>query len=430
MTSNSISASSRSQRARSDKSSTETSRSTRSSAYDENFEHHLRLNGIFPEGYEYPDDRSTPEPTNLDSIHQALLCARASLSPTCFSESAFRDFKRKNKTKSEGTVIRSVVPIIAGNAHIPNEGHLPFTNLDSLTKEATVRAVPDYFDGAHPEALDRQVSQDLSQMIIPTKHSGVPTAPNFFLEVKASKGSADVDLRQACLDGAYGARAMNALRSYKGPELAHDRSAYTYSSTYHDGTLKLYAHHVEAPHKSGGRPAYHMTKLRGFDMTDNRDTFVAGASAFRNVRDLAKQHRDVLIQAANARTVSKAAVASGEALSEACGEPTERVDSIRSSQSTKWQDACDELGIQTAGDDHSPSFQDNAPGNVPGDVSTDYDSHDPSQRSLEPDGPPISSVPGVKPSCSDIKGCLKRLGPALGVDSSRRDRCPSKGRIR
>ncbi|KAB5536157.1 hypothetical protein GE09DRAFT_342160 [Coniochaeta sp. 2T2.1] len=42
-----------------------------------------------------------------------------------------------------------------------------------------------------------------------------------------------------------------------------------------------------------------MTKLRGFDITDSRETFVQGATAFRNARDLAQRHRDRFIQAAN-----------------------------------------------------------------------------------------------------------------------------------
>ncbi|KAK3304837.1 uncharacterized protein B0T15DRAFT_399986, partial [Chaetomium strumarium] len=86
-------------------------------------------------------------------------------------------------------------------------------------------------------------------------------------------------------------------------EPAFDGNAYTYSSTYHagTGTLQLYAHHVTPPTALGGRPEYHMTKLRGFDMTDSRETFVQGATAFRNARDLAQRHRDRFIQAANAQ---------------------------------------------------------------------------------------------------------------------------------
>lgn len=52
-----------------------------------------------------------------------------------------------------------------------------------------------------------------------------------------------------------------------------------------------------------------MTQLRGFTMTDTRETFVEGATAFRNLRDLAKQHRDTFIEDANARYQAEIAAA-------------------------------------------------------------------------------------------------------------------------
>ncbi|KAH8783453.1 hypothetical protein F5883DRAFT_360602, partial [Diaporthe sp. PMI_573] len=119
----------------------------------------------------------------------------------------------------------------------------------------------------------------------------VPVAPNFFLKAKGPNGSAAVARQQACYDGAYGARAMHS----------YDGNARTYSSTYHagTGTLQLYAHHVTGPTTPGGRPEYHMTQLRTFGMTDTRDAFVEGATAFRNLRDRAREHRDGFIAAAN-----------------------------------------------------------------------------------------------------------------------------------
>ncbi|POR39177.1 Uncharacterized protein TPAR_00623, partial [Tolypocladium paradoxum] len=92
-----------------------------------------------------------------------------------------------------------------------------------------------------------------------------------------------------------------SLQNYGGTTPTYDGNAYTYSSTYQDGTLKLYAHHIAAPITPGGLPEYHMTKLRGFDMTDSRETFVEGATAFRNARELAQRHRDSFIQIANAK---------------------------------------------------------------------------------------------------------------------------------
>ncbi|KAK4186402.1 hypothetical protein QBC35DRAFT_270291 [Podospora australis] len=291
-------ASDSSRRTKSTKATTISSKAIRSSAYDDDFEQHLTDRNI----YLPLRNNQAPKP-NLDDTRLLLSASRPSLSPSRFDDSRFEDFLQKNETKSEGTVMRNVIPIITGNASIPNEGNLPFTNFKSLTEGLTVNAVPDFFDGAPPGDVDRSVREDLSQMIVPTKHADVPVAPNFFLEAKAPRGGADVARRQACYDGAYGARAMHSLQSYGEEEPVYDSNAYTYTTTYHagTGTLQLYAHHITPPTAPGGRPEYHMTKLRGFDMTDSRETFVQGATAFRNARDVAQRHRDKFIQAANAR---------------------------------------------------------------------------------------------------------------------------------
>lgn len=107
--------------------------------------------------------------------------------------------------------------------------------------------------------------------------------------------------RQACYDGGYGARATHALQNYGNKEPTYDGNAYTFSSTYHAGTLKLYAHHVTPPTAPGGRHEYHMTQVDGWQMTGNIETFRRGATAFRNARDVAQRHRNRFIEAANAR---------------------------------------------------------------------------------------------------------------------------------
>lgn len=168
--------------------------------------------------------------------------------------------------------------------------------------------MPDSFDGAKASDLHSVVRRELNELVIPTKHANVPIIPNFFLEAKGPSGSVSVAEKQACYDGAHGARAMHALQNYKLAEPTYDGNAYTYSSTYHDGTLKLYAHHVTAPTMAEERPEYHMTQIDGWQMTGSIDSFRRGATAFRNARDSAKRHRDSFIQAANARTVKALAV--------------------------------------------------------------------------------------------------------------------------
>ncbi|KAL2176560.1 uncharacterized protein P884DRAFT_260578 [Thermothelomyces heterothallicus CBS 202.75] len=286
------------QRTKSTKSTKATDVSSRtkpSSAYDKNFEQHLNDNNVYLHGRK-------SKPNNKVDLYKS----RPSLSPSKFSDSAFEHFQDEHDHLcSKGDVIRRIIPVISGSANIHNSGEVLFNNLESITDGTTGDVKPDFYDGAHFGDIDAAVRNDLNSLIIPSKTNAArrPAAPNFFLEAKAPWGGADVAKRQAGLDGAIGARAMHALQNYGEEEPAFDGNAYTYSSTYHagTGTLKLYAHHVTPPTAPGGRPEYHMTQVDGWDLTGNIDSFRRGATAFRNARDFAKEHRDRFIQAANAR---------------------------------------------------------------------------------------------------------------------------------
>ncbi|KAM3429618.1 hypothetical protein MY4824_008140 [Beauveria thailandica] len=302
-----------SRRTQSTKATTVSSRAKRSSAYDKDFEQNLIDHGIYPEGFEHTDGRLTPKPNNLDDIITGLSHPRASLSPSQFSTSAFKSFKLANsRVISEGKVMADILPIIRGNTNIPNKGNLPFANLDSITDGITVNAVPDLYDGSHSTELHKTVRQDLGKTVIPTSNGRAPVAPNFFVEAKAPRGGADVAKRQACLDGAVGARAMHSLQNYGEDEPVYDGNAHTYSSTYHNGQLMLYAHHLTAPTADGERPEYHMTQIDTWGMTGNIETFRRGAAAFRNARELARGQRERLIQTANARMSQAQEVATEE----------------------------------------------------------------------------------------------------------------------
>jgi hypothetical protein len=271
------------------------SRTKPSSAYGKDFEQHLNDNNVYLHG------RKSKPNNNLDLHHP-----RQSLSPSKFSDGAFECFQDEHDDLgSEGDVMRKLVPVIAGSAKIPNSGEVLFNNLESITDGATVDVKPDFYDGAPLGDIDVAVRNGLNNLIIPSNTNAArrPAAPNFFLEAKAPWGAADIAKRQAGLDGAIGARAMHNLQNYGEEEPGFDGNAYTISSTYHagTGTLQLYAHHATPPAAPGGRPEYHMSQIKAFAMTSDRDTFVQGATAFRNARDLAQRDRDRFIQAANAR---------------------------------------------------------------------------------------------------------------------------------
>ncbi|QVM08520.1 hypothetical protein D8B26_003209 [Coccidioides posadasii str. Silveira] len=210
-----------------------------------------------------------------------------------------------------------------------------FGNLAYLTNGTLSQAKPDHFYGARPEQLDRQIRKDLSNQIIPSTQDDLATAPNFFLEAKGPDGSLAVATRQACYYGALGARGMHSLQMYRQDKLIYDNNAYTITSTYHGGQLKLYATHLAEPRGPGCRPEYIMTQLGSFSLTDTYDTFRQGLAAYRNARDWTKEMRDEFIAVAN-KQLSDAQSQHQTASSVAVSQDS---DASTMSDETEYQDA-------------------------------------------------------------------------------------------
>ncbi|KAK2600327.1 hypothetical protein QQS21_004968 [Conoideocrella luteorostrata] len=302
----SASQSSRSRRTRStDPASTlptsATTKTKKSTPYNRDFDLHLTEHLVHPV-------YSSQEP-DLGEVMAAMAVPRPSLSPSKFSGDAFRAFRESDaRAKDEDDVLANVIPTILGPSHSSHycSRNTVFANLEPLTDDTIVAAKPDIYYGAYPEQLVRPARNELASHIVPSTMEDKPMAPNFFLEAKGPDGHAAVATRQARYDGAIGSRAMHSLQNYGAEEPEYDGKPYTLSSVYHDGHLKMYAHHVTAPNEEG-RPEYHMTQLDTWGMIGNIDSFRRGATALRNARDLAKQHRDNFIQAANARATEEIA---------------------------------------------------------------------------------------------------------------------------
>ncbi|KAL9127755.1 MAG: hypothetical protein Q9175_007672 [Cornicularia normoerica] len=284
--------------------SANTTNTASTSPYNRNFQQNLIDGGVYPDRYKYPDGRVSQRPANWEEINQNLAQPRPSLSPSRFSDEDFEEFQQADADASkEKQVTTSVIPIVEGDIGDAKcvSGGIPFTNLDPLTDGTLVPGNPDIYYGARPEQLDRRVRNELRGHIIPSTQDDLPMAPNFFLAAKGPDGSAAVAKRQACYDGALGARGMDSLQSYGQENTSHITNAYTISSIYHDGTLKMYTSHPSPPTNPGSRPEYHMRQLNGWVMTGHIETFRQGATYYRNGRDWAKQQRDEAIRRANER---------------------------------------------------------------------------------------------------------------------------------
>jgi hypothetical protein len=173
-----------------------------------------------------------------------------------------------------------------------------------MTDRTTTNLRLDYYKGSSPSKLDPRVRAlaELGPYIVPLKYTSEPLLPNNFVEVKGPLGDAAVLQRQAMQGASHGARGMLTIQSYGEDKYVYDNNAYTIASTYNSGasTLKMYTMHPTEPTKPTGYPKYHMNQLRGFNLTDNIDSFREGATWFRNARVWAKEQRDATIAHANA----------------------------------------------------------------------------------------------------------------------------------
>lgn len=284
---------------------TTTSKTKKTSPYDPNFEQNLIDNGIYPDDYDFPDGRDPPRPDNENEILERLRQPRPSLSPSQFSDKAFRIFKQtSSRALHEDDVMATGFPVIQGNACIPSARNMAFGNLKPLTDGNLVDAKPDFYDGALPAQIDRRIRGELSASIIPSTMRQAPVLPNFFTDVKGPDGSAAVAKRQACYDGALSARGIRELQSFgTDATIAYDNNAYTITSTYHDGQLKMYTTHPNPLTDSESLTEYHMSQLGGWALTGSGGQFREGARAFRNARDWAKEQRNELIATANGKVI-------------------------------------------------------------------------------------------------------------------------------
>lgn len=283
---------------------TQNTKTTSSGPYSLNFQQKLIDNDVYPEEYEYPDGRVPPEPDNLKEINEILTQSRSSLSPSRFPSEKFKEFKRAvAHVSKENKATNTVIPIIQGKITDNKcvEGDVLFTNLTPLTDDELTAAKPDLYYGARPEQLSRRVRDELSGHIIPSTQDDLPIVPNFFLVAKGPNGTAAVAKKQACYDGALGARGIHSLQSYGEGQSVYDNKAYTITSIYSDGVLKMYTTHPIHPTSPGGRPTYCMNQLGAYAMTHNQETFRQGATAYRNARDWTREQRDEAIERANKR---------------------------------------------------------------------------------------------------------------------------------
>ncbi|KAL9617721.1 MAG: hypothetical protein Q9160_007495 [Pyrenula sp. 1 TL-2023] len=272
---------------------------TKSTPYNGDFVQKMADIGV------YHHNRAS-KPLNLQEIRDYLAQPHRLMSASELAKADFEKFTAQcEEAAHEPSGIVGLIQVIAGEGiakHYHSMSDVIYNNSRQFARGIAC-AKPDFCDGARPDDIHRHVRDELDRIIIPSNNTHYLAAPNFFLEGKGISGRVDVAKRQACHDGAIGARAMHALQNYKLDDPVYDGKARSFACTLQKGSglFQLYVTHLTPPKTDNGHPEYHMTLVVAHVMIGNLTGFRDAIVAFQDARDLARSYRDESIQAANER---------------------------------------------------------------------------------------------------------------------------------
>ncbi|KAI4256425.1 MAG: hypothetical protein L6R42_006237 [Xanthoria sp. 1 TBL-2021] len=264
-----------------DATSVGSTKSDRVTAYSNSFPQILQDRGIYPNG----DLSMLADWEEL----QRERSVRPSLAPSQCSDGEIEDVIEANaNAATEPDIERDVVPAIIGRRdRLPHSGNVSWTNMTSMTESLTVAPQPDLYYGTRVGDIPKPVRDSIGHLIIPSTVPNAPATPHFILENKGPAGSLEVVRRQAAHSAAAAARGAIALESlgvddpvYHNKALAH---AWTYTSS--SGDLTQYALRVSRPEPGSSQPGYHLTHVKTHHITETKEQFRKGVSAFRHCRD-------------------------------------------------------------------------------------------------------------------------------------------------
>lgn len=161
------------------------------------------------------------------------------------------------------------------------------------------------YDGELPESISSVARKKLESLISPSSISHYPILTNFCLEAKSCNGQAYVGRLQACHDSALGARAMHAMQRYASPlRTGIEHTARSFACAFHDGSLRMFATHLEHSANPSITFDYRKTQLGSFSLTHNHERRIEGIGAFRNLRELAHSMRKEVVAQVNLMVAS------------------------------------------------------------------------------------------------------------------------------
>lgn len=275
---------------------------TTTGAYSANFEQVMNdQNMIF-----FRRNKVAEPPQNYDEIKKKLVEER----PQDPEHPAHAVLDDLGDTPTHNDLVNCMLPILhEKKLQGPQNRQFTVMKPGDIIDANVKRFAPDYYEGAKANTVDKDLKKNLRTSIVPSNHNEDPIVPNFFLEFVTESRDAVVTRRQAGIDGVLGARCMNSLQNYprqmadKGPpppEWEFDGNAYSFGLTYRPRDLTIYSVHMTPPEPGDNMPGYRIAQIEIYSMV-SEESYHRAISAYRNIRDLAKEYRDGIVTKANSR---------------------------------------------------------------------------------------------------------------------------------
>ncbi|KAB8356632.1 hypothetical protein FH972_024209 [Carpinus fangiana] len=273
----------------------------KTTSHGNTFEQRLVDNGIFFNAY-----LGSTDPANMVEIKSIITSERPELCVPKFTDDDFVYYLIQDQSAcNEATVLSTSFPLIVGKANIPNVRNAPLKRMLDLIK-GVAPPQPDLFDGVRPETIAKSVLRQLGGYAQPSTINHHPAMSNFFVECTGPDGTMRVGMRQLSHDLASGARAMLEFRRFISADNAVDGHAYSFGATYlgGQGILTLFSCHPVSTGNTEQSMQYHVALVASYHLHLDRETFVKGVSAFRNLREFAQRVRERIRDAANLKASS------------------------------------------------------------------------------------------------------------------------------
>lgn len=244
-------------------------------------------------------------PDNVDEWKKRMKQERSNRKLENFTAAQFLEFQNISQdSRIENQVMRYIYPYFRESAkqdglHSAQQNRpcknwrplIPPPSGAKTQKNPLVIPQPDLWDGLRKQKY-RKLRKALYKWIVPANRRS-PSLSNFFGEFKSPRGTAACAIRQACYDGALGARGMHKAQNLgkEGGKEVYDNNAYTISFWYGSGSMNAYLHWKSPPKFAGDEIPYNMYLVGQWALIADIEDFRRGITAFRNARDMAYEFR-------------------------------------------------------------------------------------------------------------------------------------------